>query len=175
MRGGGRKPGKTRKPAVASSRKWKKIDLPRAGAARLAGASGSRRGITEHTLSSFRRRARARAPPRGPKRGRPEYFYYYYYFITILLSLKFAAALTPEKKYTHGTLHPKYSNINQPHAARLLQISNRRETPSLRTTVTAQTQILRRLRSGVRVVIIIIIIIILHTIMCTYISRTARR
>jgi len=104
----------------------------------MARISGFRAGITEHTLSSFRRQARASAPPRAPKRGHPAYFYYYYYFITILLSFKFTA-LTPEKKYTHGSY--TYIIILPTYTQHVL--SNRprhnRETPSLRAIASTQT------------------------------------
>jgi len=102
----------------------------------MARISGFRAEITEHTLSSFRRQARARAPPRAPKRGHPVYFYYYYYyFITILLSFKFTA-LTPEKKYTHRYLHLYYNTTYLPtYITSYLTVSGTtdyRETPSLR-------------------------------------------
>jgi len=142
----------------------------------MARISGFCAGITEHTLSSFRRRARARAPPRAPKRGRHVYFYYYYYFITILLSFKFTA-LTPEKKYTHGTytyiiILPTYTHhvlSNRPR--------HNRETPSLRTIVSTQTQILLRQWSGVRVMLKYYYIynyVHLNLTYCRQITRAAR-
>lgn len=126
-------------------------------------------GITEHTLSSFRRRARARAHPRTPKKGRPEYFhYYYYYFITILLSFKFAA-LTPEKKYTHGTntytyiiILPTYLPTPrpiQPSAAQSRESARRRYSDS----------------NGRVYALYYNIIWYRYTVACTYISRTALR